>query len=103
VFIDLRERELLPQPVSLPLVARQIDRFRVQVGFVQSVQLLLNRFRSPLNIGGLAPDLVNPFAGEGKLRRCSICDYCCVVRMSRKSSTNTCAIASACRRIRSTS
>ena len=42
MFVDLRERELLAEPVSLPLVARQVDRFRVQVRLVQAVQFLLN-------------------------------------------------------------
>jgi hypothetical protein len=57
VFIDLRERELLTEPVSLPLVARQIDRFRIQVCFVQTVQFLLNRFRLALGVGRVVPDL----------------------------------------------
>src|SRR4051794_12709890 len=37
LFVDLREREILAQPVTLPLVTRQIDHLRVQVRFVQSV------------------------------------------------------------------
>lgn len=57
MFVDLRERELLTEPVSLPFIARQIDRLRVQVRFVQAVQFLLNRFRLALGIGRFAPDL----------------------------------------------
>jgi hypothetical protein len=57
VFVDLRQRELLTEPVSLPLVARQIDCFRVRVRFVQAVQFLLNRLCLTLSVGCLAPDL----------------------------------------------
>ena len=40
MFVDLRERELLAQPVSLPLVRILVDRFRVNKRIVEPVQLL---------------------------------------------------------------
>jgi hypothetical protein len=42
-MVDLRKREFLAQPVALPLVAREVNRLRIQERFVQPVQLQLNR------------------------------------------------------------
>jgi len=46
---------------------------------------------------------VNPFADKDKERRCAMCVYLGVALLSKKISTKMCAIASACRRISSTS
>ncbi|OFW04616.1 MAG: hypothetical protein A3H96_09515 [Acidobacteria bacterium RIFCSPLOWO2_02_FULL_67_36] len=54
--VNLRERELLAQPVSLPLVRVEVDGLRVDEGFIQAVELLLNRLRVALRVGSVAAD-----------------------------------------------
>ena len=56
VSVDLRERELLAQPVALPLVRVEVDRLRVDEGFIEAVELLLNRLRVALGLGSVAAD-----------------------------------------------
>jgi hypothetical protein len=53
LVVDLRERQFLAQLVALTFVARQVDRLRVEERFVQPIQLLLNRFDAPLDLGGV--------------------------------------------------
>lgn len=53
VFVDLRERELLTEPVSLALIARQIDYFCVQVRFIMSPFMAGKRIRGNHNGYGL--------------------------------------------------
>src|SRR3954453_19313587 len=47
-MIDLRERQLLAQPVALTAVAGEIGRPRVQKRFVEPVELLLDQFYAAL-------------------------------------------------------
>ena len=46
--IDLREGQFLAQLVALPAVAGEVDRLRVEEGFVEPVELLLDRFCAAL-------------------------------------------------------
>ncbi|MEZ5289918.1 MAG: hypothetical protein R2745_02440 [Vicinamibacterales bacterium] len=48
MVVDLGQRQLLAQPVALPLVARAIDRLREQERIVEPVELLLDRFHPPV-------------------------------------------------------
>ena len=56
MFVDLRERELLVLPISLPLVRVEVDRLRVDECFIQTVELLLNRLRVAVGLGSVAAD-----------------------------------------------
>ena len=42
LLTDLRQRQLLPQPIALPFVARRVDALREQEGLVQAIDLLLD-------------------------------------------------------------
>ena len=63
VVVDLGERQFLAQFVALPFIARQVDRLRVEKGFVEPVQLLLNRFGLTLSVGRSSA-AVQSFAGS---------------------------------------
>ncbi|HEX7084787.1 MAG TPA: hypothetical protein VF198_00375 [Vicinamibacterales bacterium] len=54
--VDLRERELLPQLVALPLVCVEVDALREDERFIQPIKPLLNRLDAPLVVGRGLPD-----------------------------------------------
>jgi hypothetical protein len=56
VSVDIRERELLAQSVSLPLVCRDVDRLREEKCFIEPIKLLLNRLRAPFGIRRFTSD-----------------------------------------------
>jgi hypothetical protein len=43
-LVDLRERQLLAQPVALPFVAHRVEALREQECLVQAIELLLDDF-----------------------------------------------------------
>src|SRR5437868_288984 len=54
--VDLRKREFLAQPVSLPVVRVEVDRLRIDESFIHAVELLLNRLRIALRFSSVAAD-----------------------------------------------
>ena len=83
--VDLCERELLAEPVPLPLVRVEVDRLRVDEGFIQAVELLLNRLGVALRVGSVAADdvlaLVPRAKNSSQARSCvgrlrfSVCSF----------------------------
>jgi hypothetical protein len=52
VAVDLAERQFLPKPVTLALIARPVDRLRVEKCFIEPVELLLDGFDAALSVSG---------------------------------------------------
>ncbi|HEX7087150.1 MAG TPA: hypothetical protein VF198_12360 [Vicinamibacterales bacterium] len=68
MVVDLGQRQLLAQPVALPLVRLGVDRLREEEGVIEAVQLLLNQLDALLLLDRavlrfcppLLPDIENP-------------------------------------------
>src|SRR5687767_4510227 len=78
--VDLRQRQLLAEPVALAAVGGKVDRFRVQKRLVQPVELLTDRLDPSLLLrsllcglrASLLPDAEDAVFDKTHIARCRL-------------------------------